>query len=245
MWRTGSFTLAWLCAGLLIGPSGCERPSGSSASSRQGASAAPATQPSEADLAAVKRMVDKAGGLPPGHPPMNLVPSPNPSASGLPMDPAAEVKPLLFDAPAAWTVQEPANRIRRAQYAIPRAAGDEADGELAIFHFPGTGGPVEMNIERWIAQFSTSEGDPIDRAAVRRQTFDVGGLKVTVIDLAGYYSAGVMAGGTGARSAQQYRLLGAIVETPDGPWFFKGFGPEATMAAARDDFLTMVKSVRR
>jgi len=39
-----------------------------------------------------------------------------------------------------------------------------------------------------------------------------------------------------------YALLGAIVETPGGPWFFKMTGPRATVEAARRGFDDLVDS---
>jgi hypothetical protein len=40
------------------------------------------------------------------------------------------------------------------------------------------------------------------------------------------------------------RLLGAVVEGPGGPWFFKATGPDSTLGPQRDAFLAMLKSVR-
>jgi hypothetical protein len=40
------------------------------------------------------------------------------------------------------------------------------------------------------------------------------------------------------------RLLGAVVEGEGGPWFFKLVGPAATVEAARDEFFTLLRTVR-
>jgi len=40
------------------------------------------------------------------------------------------------------------------------------------------------------------------------------------------------------------RLFGAVVEGPDGSWFFKATGPDKTLGPERDAFLGMLKSVR-
>jgi len=40
------------------------------------------------------------------------------------------------------------------------------------------------------------------------------------------------------------RLLGAVVEGPGGPWFFKAAGPDATLSAEKDNFLKLLHSVR-
>ena len=42
-----------------------------------------------------------------------------------------------------------------------------------------------------------------------------------------------------------YRLLGAVVETPEGEVFFKLTGPVKTLAAAQSDFQSMLKSLKK
>jgi hypothetical protein len=41
-----------------------------------------------------------------------------------------------------------------------------------------------------------------------------------------------------------YRLLGAVVEGPLGPWFFKATGPDETLSAERSTFLAMLRTMR-
>jgi hypothetical protein len=40
------------------------------------------------------------------------------------------------------------------------------------------------------------------------------------------------------------KLVGAVVEGPGGPWFFKVTGPRSTVAAAEPAFENMLRSVR-
>jgi hypothetical protein len=134
--------------------------------------------------------------------------------------------------------------MRLAQYEVPPAAGDTIPGEVAVFHFAGAGGSVEDNIKRWIGQFVTADGRPIEPSAVRRDAFEVGRYRVHFVELSGYLTIDPRQGGSGRRSETEYRLLGAIVETPEGNWFFKGTGPSATMEAAREEMLSMLRSIR-
>ena len=80
---------------------------------------------------------------------------------------------------------------------------------------------------------------PATRATV------VSGLKVTRAEVKGTYLSpgGPMMQSTGGRPG--YRLLGAIVEAPEGNVFFKLTGPAATIAAAEASFEALVSSVRR
>lgn len=193
------------------------------------------------DLAAIQRMVEAPGvtvapaGLPAGHPPV---------AATLPVATVVQAAgPLQYDVPRTWKQVKPSSAMRLAQYEIPPAPGDTLPGEVAVFHFPGAGGSVEDNIERWRAQFMAADGRPVDPSAVARETFEVGRYRVHFVEVCGYLAPGPTAGAS--RPAEtEYRLLGAIVETPDGNWFFKGLGPSATMAAAREDMLAMLRSIR-
>jgi hypothetical protein len=42
-----------------------------------------------------------------------------------------------------------------------------------------------------------------------------------------------------------YRMLGAIVEGPEGNVFFKLTGPAKTVATAQDEFQAMLKSLKK
>lgn len=147
-------------------------------------------------------------------------------------DSAAGVR---WSVPKGWTSQ-PARPMRVATYNIPAAPGSRA-GECAVFYFGrGQGGGVEENLARWTEQFEQA-GKP------RRGERTVAGFRVHTIDLSGTYLA---PGGPMMQSKEKlpnYRLLGAIVETPGGNVFFKSTGPAATMERARADFDRMIGSV--
>lgn len=157
------------------------------------------------------------------------------SRSPLPSGEQRIVAPgLAFSLPADWQRQQPSSSMRLAQAGIPGAAGD---GELTVFYFgAGGGGGVDANLERWAAQMETAAG-----SEPRRESFRSGDLTVTWIDIEGTLLPSTM--GTGPTEPQpDSRLLGAVVEGPGGPWFFKATGPQATLADARDDFLEMLRS---
>jgi hypothetical protein len=151
---------------------------------------------------------------------------------------------INWKAPTSWKAQ--AQRpMRAATYTVPKAAGDPEDGECAVFYFgPGQGGGVDANIKRWIGQFDAPAGGPADKLAKTSKS-TVNGLPVTRIDLTGTYkpSAGPMMQASGSKPG--YRLLGAIVEGPEGGVFFKFTGPAKTVAAQQAVFETLLKSVSR
>lgn len=150
---------------------------------------------------------------------------------------------IQWTAPKVWKSQ-PERPMRTATYLVPAAPGDKEDGECAVFYFgPGQGGGVEDNLKRWIGQFGQADGKSSEQAAHTRKS-TVNGLKVTHIDVSGTYSGigGPMA--PSRVSKPGYRLLGAIVEGPQGAVFFKFTGPSKTVAANQAAFETLVKSLR-
>jgi hypothetical protein len=113
-----------------------------------------------------------------------------------------------------------------------------------VFYFgPGQGGDVGANVKRWIGQFDSATGGPAQNARISKST--VSGLPVTRIDVAGTYksSGGPMMQAGAAKPG--YRLLGAIVEGPEGAIFFKFVGPAKTVAARQTEFDGVLKSVSR
>lgn len=230
-----------------------------------------AAAPSKEDVDAVKSFVDdKTGGkkpsaaptgtMPPGHPPIDgSTPPPAPAASsgnlpaghppigsggggGVGGGAGSGATELKLEAPSDWVKQTPSSGMRKAQYAIPKAEGDTEDGEVVLFFFgKGEGGPVRANIDRWKGQFTTADGKPLPDDASKEEKFESNGLQITWLDVAGRFAAGPM-GGTDAGPRDNYRMFGAVIETPGGVWFVKATGPAATMAKQEENVRNYVKS---
>lgn len=144
--------------------------------------------------------------------------------------------PLRWEAPVTWTGAVPASSMRLAEYVVPAADGSQP-GELSIFYFgPGGGGGVDANVQRWIGQFANADGTAV--AGARTQE-TVNGMTVHRVDAAGTFNPG-MAGNGVPRENQ--RMLGAIVETTVGLYFFKLVAPADTIAARAPEFESFVKS---
>ena len=144
---------------------------------------------------------------------------------------------IQWTVPPRWTPGA-GSSMRVATYAVPAADGAEK-GECAVFFFgTGQGGGVDDNVARWAKQF---EGAP----APKKTTATVAGMRVTRAEVAGTYLApgGPAMQSTGKRPG--YRLLGAIVEAPEGNVFFKLTGPASTIAAAQAEFDALVASFRK
>ncbi len=151
---------------------------------------------------------------------------------------------LSFVPAGTWKAKAPGSTMRLAEFAIPRAEGDGADGELALFYFgTGQGGSVEANLERWFNQFHQPDGSTSkDRAKVDRRK--AGDLPVTVAEVSGRHVSKAMAPGQRDYDEPGWRLYAAIVETAKGPFFFKAIGPEKTILGARPALEALVDSIR-
>jgi len=152
---------------------------------------------------------------------------------------------LKISVPAGWVEQAPSSSMRQAQFLLPRSEGDVADGELVVFYFgPGQGGSVEANIDRWVSQFGQPDGSSSkDKAKTTKS--EASGMAVTFVDLTGTYEAPIMPGAPERHNSPGYRLLAAVVETPEGPWFFKLVGPEKTIAKWSQTFSQFIQGIRK
>ena len=149
---------------------------------------------------------------------------------------------LRWDAPANWK-SEGSRPMRLNTYEVPPTAGDSAGAECGVYYFgPGQGGSVEANIDRWVGQFQQPNGKPSkDAAKVEKRT--IHGLKVTTVDVSGAYTG--MGGPMAPQGAPKagYRLLGAVVEGPQGSVFFKFTGPAKTVAQNQRAFEQMLSTL--
>jgi hypothetical protein len=181
-----------------------------------------------------------AGALPPGHPPIGAAP-----VKAADDTEVAEVA-LKYDSPASWKKEEVNRPMRKAQFTLPRAADDSEDGQLIVYYFGrGEGGTIELNIERWRNMFTTADGQPVGDDVVKRAVTEVNGLKTTTLGVTGRYADPMGRPNQSGPTSSEFRMLAAIVETPDGPWFFKAVGPAATMASHAASFEQFIRTVRR
>lgn len=153
--------------------------------------------------------------------------------------PAGEV---TFTVPDGWLAEVPNNPMRKGQYRLPGPAGD---AEMAVFFFPGAGGSVDANLDRWYGQFKQPGGGQTKDKVVS-ESKEVNGLKVTVVYVTGTYLKsrdGSMMGGPVDEMAN-YAMRAAIVETANGPWFYKAVGPQKTIDNWKKSFDDMVNTFK-
>jgi hypothetical protein len=134
---------------------------------------------------------------------------------------------VTFRTPAEWKPEEPANKLRKFQYRVPDKQKDHADAECVVFYFGANPALIQTNIRRWAEQMGAEEPKP--------ETLE-GTYPVTLVDLKGTY-----AGDGGGDPIEDARMLAAIVDHPEGPWYFKLVGHAQTVGDWRDEFIALLK----
>lgn len=134
--------------------------------------------------------------------------------------------------------------MRLAQIEIPPTEGDSESGVMTVFYFGPSAGSIDMNIDRWYGQFSQPDGRPTSEVATRESLRTESGMDVAFIDLTGTMLPSSMPGVPPSPEQPNSQLLGAIVLSPEGPYFFKATGPEKTLTQNRDTMVEFLQSLR-
>ncbi|MBI5058711.1 hypothetical protein HZB60_02880 [candidate division KSB1 bacterium] len=177
------------------------------------------------------------------------VPNPHatPNPHGADADAAAggggvDIAAMLGALPEGWKSEPPASNMRLGQVVIPTVAGDQGRAEIAIFHFPGSGGSSSANIQRWQGQMTGPKGEP-GASVAKTDTLKLPKFTVITTDVTGTLLASTM--GTGPSSdVANSRMIASVIETPAGNWFVKATGPIKTIAAAEPKFREWVKNAK-
>jgi hypothetical protein len=151
-----------------------------------------------------------------------------------------QVGAIQLKLPEDWKAEPTTSGMRAAQWKIPGPKGADA-AELVAFYFGQQGaGSVADNIQRWAEQFDVN-GQP---AQAKKSTREVAGMPVTLVELEGRYVAAMTPGAAEKHDKPDMMMLGFIVETAKGPYYYKLTGPKATVQAVRTSFAETVANLR-
>jgi hypothetical protein len=153
-----------------------------------------------------------------------------------------ELDGLHARAPAAWKEEEPSNRMRVAQFKLPKVKDDPRDAEVVIFNL---GGAAKDNVERWKTFFIPPEGKSIDDVA-KVTDMKVGDATVTYLDVQGTYKFKERPFDPNAKEEKlpHYRMLGVIFETGKKQYQIRCVGPAATVEHYKPGFDEWLKSFK-
>jgi hypothetical protein len=164
------------------------------------------------------------------------------AAAGL-AEPKAATE-LVFRPPETRVAVALASDKQKARYVLPRAAGDDADAELFVFYFgKGGAGPAQANLARW-AGFFQVEGGPPALESLKQSTRKVGAMEVIEGEIEGTYRGESSPGAGDQVVRPDWKLLGAIVQSPFGPYYLRVLGPRRTVeahAAEVRDFISRLE----
>jgi hypothetical protein len=156
-----------------------------------------------------------------------------------------ELDGLKSAAPASWKKEEPTEMqkaFRKAQFRIVKEAGDPEDAEVVVFFFgPGGGGGVDANIKRWQGMFKA----PAAETAKTEKT-KVGDVKVTTLDINGTYLFKARPFDPNAKAEEKpdFRMVGVIFESKNGPYFMRLVGPAKTVEKHKKEFDDWLKNFK-
>lgn len=173
----------------------------------------------------------KAGADPHGGaPPMGAPAAAKPKGPPRDITPAGTTRTekaaeLSFAVPTEWETQQITSPMRVAHFVVPGPGGD---AEMIVFRFQGGAGGIDANIARWKGQFVAPEGKTLDDIS-KTTNFEVGKLKVTLVDIAGHYKAAERPGSDKIVEEDDQRMIAAIVEGSGDAFFFKLLGSKKTV----------------
>lgn len=154
-----------------------------------------------------------------------------------PHQPTTPERALRWQLPAGWEAQPAGSAMRALQVKVPGGL------ELVVYHFGvGKGGSPAENFERWLGQIKP-EGEQSAAEAATRGLRLQHRLVIQTLDVSGTYVAETRPGSGDFVRAPKSRLLAAVVEGGDGPYFVKLVGPEAAVAAQAKAYEAFLRSL--
>ena len=152
---------------------------------------------------------------------------------------------LKSKAAADWQAQKPSSTMQLYHFRVPHAEGDSDDAHMIVFFFQGQGGSADANVERWKKMFVPPEGKSIDDVS-KVEKMKVADSDVTYLDVHGTYKMKKRPFDPNEKPELKpdYRLIGVVFETKNGPYFIRFVGPEKTVEQHKKDFDDWLKAFK-
>lgn len=140
-------------------------------------------------------------------------------------------KPFHYDVPAGWTELAP-TQFRDINFSV----GSDGDMECYVTILPGDGGGVTINANRWRGQFNAT---PYTEEEVKNlPDVTIMGHPAKVLNFVGEFK------GMGQADAKpDWRLIGALIQSPDALITIKMTGPDTKLMPQLNSFAGFVDSL--
>jgi hypothetical protein len=148
--------------------------------------------------------------------------------------------------PSTWRFEKASNKLRVYQFKLPKTGSDAEDAELVIFFFgKGQGGGTEENVKRWQSMFQPPKGMTIEEAT-KVDKLKVGKVPVTYVDVHGTFLSKFPPFDPNAKVTRKenYRRLGVVFDSENGPYFITMTGPAATVEHHKKGFDDWLKNFK-
>ena len=163
-------------------------------------------------------------------------------------DEKAKGTKVIFDGmtsttPATWVEETPANKMRFAQFKLPKVKGDKYDAELVIFK--GLGGSAAANISRWKEQFVAPKGKSADDIS-KETEIKIGGKAATQVVVEGTFKYNPAPFNPRSKSVNRpdYKMIAIHFEGPKEIYHIKLTGPTKTSESYQKGFDAWVKGFK-
>lgn len=153
---------------------------------------------------------------------------------------------VTFRPPDGWIELGPSGQRAANYLVLPIAGSSETDSVVitASYFGPNGAGPVEDNIMRWVGFMQFEDQNEAEQT--KRENFMIDSMQVHTIVMRGTYQLAV--GGpmsTNKIPKPNYTFAGAILEAPEGPIYFRMYGPRQSADAQISSFMELVRQARK
>ena len=136
-----------------------------------------------------------------------------------------------------WVRQQVTSSMRAGQLTYKQADEKLKNVDVVLYYFgPGGAGGIDANIERWAGQF-------VGTPETKTEKKEVEGREIVYFTGKGTYAESMGGPFSGNKvNKENYTMLAAILPSDGGPVFLKMTGPDASVAAAKEDFIKFAES---
>jgi hypothetical protein len=155
-----------------------------------------------------------------------------------------EIAGMKSKAPDTWKEEPPSNKMRLTQFKLPKAEGDPADAELAVFMFPGGSGSVDQNLERQVRKFKPPAGK--DKVESKVEKIKIGKYDAVYQDVQGTFLSKFPPFAPDAKVTEkpEHRQLYVIFTGDKGDFYMTLLGPAKTVEKHKKDFDEFLKNFK-